>query len=194
MTYDLKRVAKYVLFCIFQCVAVAILMILLIRTPFFATQRIYLYRLLQLLAICFIVLLAACIGVFAKRNTIFGISFSETLLCLVASMLFMTLFFSLGPMTIERSYTIYSLADMSDHSNKIYTAEDIKTQFIEGYIEGANESQKRIDEQVAIGNLEQKGEGYCISDKGERLVKLYRFIEMLYPVPDKSSIYPGEIE
>lgn len=94
-------------------------------------------------------------------------------------------------MTIERSYTVYSLADMTDHPDTVYSAEDIKAQFIEGYIEEANGSQKRIDEQVSIGNLEEVPGGYRITEKGKNLVELFRFLESIFPVPDESSIYPN---
>ena len=52
-------------------------------------------------------------------------------MCNSLTTLFMALFLSLGPMTIERSYTIYSLADLTDNASKVYSAEEIKQQFIE---------------------------------------------------------------
>ncbi len=46
-----------------------------------------------------------------------------------------------------------------------------------------------------LGSPEQRKEevdnGYDISTKGEQLVKLFRFVELLFPVPDESSIYPN---
>lgn len=107
------------------------------------------------------------------------------------STVFMCLFFTLDPMVIERSYTVYSLADTTDHSDTVYSAKDIKTQFIEGYIEKANESQKRIEEQVSIGNLEEVPGGSRITEKGKNLVKLFRFIETIFSVPNENSIYPN---
>ena len=112
-------------------------------------------------------------------------------MCVGLSTLAMALFLALGPMPIERSYTIYSLAEMADSEKDVYSAGEIKTQFIEGFIEEANESQKRIDEQVYIGNLEQTDEGYRITAKGQRLIKLMRLVESIFPVPDKTCIYPN---
>lgn len=79
---------------------------------------------------------------------------------------------------------------MTDHAEAVYTAEDIKTQFIEGYIEEAQENQKRINEQVAIGNIEETNGRYRITEKGKRLVGVFRLVEKVFPVPDKNSIYP----
>lgn len=141
--------------------------------------------------LCCVVFLLISVFIFRKKGSVWGISFSSSVLCIGLSTVFMCLFFSLGPMTIERSYTVYSLADMTDHPDTVYSAEDIKAQFIEGYIEEANGSQKRIDEQVSIGNLEEVPGGYRITEKGKNLVELFRFLESIFPVPDESSIYPN---
>lgn len=192
---EIQKLLKAVVVCAILCILIAAGVAGLLRTPLLADYKVYLYRLLifEMLSCIALLIVAVVVAVKLKREAIWGFTFSAQVMCIGLSTLFMALFFSLGPMPIERSYTIYSLADMSDHPDVTYTAEDIKTQFIEGYIEGANESQKRIDEQVTIGNLEQTSEGYRITDKGRNLVALYRFIEAIFPVPDESSIYPSEI-
>lgn len=188
----LIKLLQYALICALLCVFIAVGVAIILRTTLLANQTVYLYRLLGITAICFIILVAVSIIVCVKAKKVpLGMTLPETLLCIAASTLLMTLFFTLAPMTIERSYTIYSLADMTDNADVVYTAEDIKTQFIEGYIEGANESQKRIDEQVNIGNLEEVDGGYRISGKGKRTIGLFRLIETIFPVPDENSIYPN---
>ena len=136
-------------------------------------------------------LLAVAVPVAIKRGSFFGMSLSAAVMCVGISTLFMAVFLSLGPMPIERSYTIYSLAEMADSEKEVYSAEEMKNQFINGFIEEANESQKRIDEQVYIGNLEEVSSGeYRITDKGARLIKLMRLVESMFPVPDETCIYP----
>lgn len=177
--------------CVLFCVSIAVLVAILLRTSFLAGQKAFLFRLLFMTAICCMALLLVSVILYLKRKMIWGLSFSTCVLCIGLSTVVMALFFTLGPMTIERSYSIYTLADMADHSETIYTAEEIKTQFIEGYLEEAEESQKRIDEQVYIGNLEGVSGGYQITEKGKRLVRLFRTVEAIFPVPDKNSIYPN---
>jgi len=172
-------------------VLIAIVVALLLRTSFLAEQKAFLYRLLMMTALCCAILLIFTIIYFLKKETLWGLSFSVNVLCIGLSTLAMALFFSLGPMTIERSYTIYMLADMADQGVSVCSAEQIRDRFVNGYIDGAAESQKRIDEQVSIGNLEQTDEGYRITEKGIRLVRLFRSIEVVFPVPDKNSIYPN---
>ncbi len=188
---EMITLLKAVGLCVALCVLIAAGVALLLRTPLFAGLRAYLYRLLILDAICCVILLVVVVAAWAKKNDLFGLNLSSAVMCVGLSTLLMALFLSLGPMTIERSYTIYSLADMTDHADTVYSYEDIKNQFIDGYIEGAKESQKRLDEQVAIGNLEEIDGGYRISEKGKRLVGIFRFVETIFPVPDESSIYPN---
>lgn len=183
----LKSGGLCVIFCTFILVGVAILL----RTPFLSGWKAYLYRLLVLDIICCLILLVVSFFVCLKRESFLGFRFSSHVLCIGLATLFMALFFSLGPMVIERSYTVFSLAYMSDHAETVYTAEDIEIQFIDGYVEGANECQKRIDEQVYVGNLEQVDGGYRITEKGKRLIALFRLIEKIFPVPDENSIYPN---
>ncbi len=68
----------------------------------------------------------------------------------------------------------------------------IRDQFVTGYVD-SGATQKRIDEQVAIVNLAQIDDGYQITKKGENLISILRLVEQIFPVPDESSIYPGEI-
>ena len=191
MKEECLMLLRAVAVCIVLCVAIAAVVALLLRTPLLAGQKAYLYRLLAYDAIACVVLLAVLVPVTVKRGSLFGLELSSVVMCVGLSTLAMAVFLSLGPMPIERSYTIYSLADMTDHADKVYSYEDIKDQFIEGYIEGANESQKRLDEQVAIGNLEEIDGGYRITAKGQRLVWVFRLVESIFPVPDENSIYPN---
>lgn len=191
MKTELIKLMRLIVICACLCLSMGIMVAMLLRTSLWIEQKAYLYRLLLLTFLCCMVIFALTIFAFSKRDEIFGVSFSVMTLSIIASALFMSLFFALGPMTIERSYTIFSLADMAETSDTVYSAEEIKERFITDYIEGANESQKRIDEQVFIGNMEQVDGGYRITDKGEKLIKLMRFIELIFPVPDENSIYPN---
>ena len=191
MQFEIINLLKSAILCILFCAFIIVVVALLLRSPFLGRQKAFLFRLLLITAICCVILLLISIVIFLKKPIVCGLSFSTCVLCIGISTLVMALFFSLGPMPIERSYTIYSLANMADHADTVYSAEDIKTQFIEGYIEGANESQKRIDEQVYIGNLKEVSGGYQITEKGNNFIKLCRMVESVFPVPDKNSIYPN---
>ena len=177
--------------CILMCVFVALIVALLLRTPLLVGQKAYLYRLLAYDAIACVVLLAVLVPVVVKRGSVFGLELSSVVMCVGLSTLAMAVFLSLGPMPIERSYTIFSLADMAEEPETVLTTEEMKAQFINGFVEEAGETQKRIDEQVYIGNLEETDGGYQITAKGQRLIKLMRLVENIFPVPDETCIYPN---
>lgn len=193
MREEIKRLLKDIIVCIFFCLVIGVVVSVALHMDVWSSQKAFLYRLLAMTGFCSIALVVGCVVLYTKKKSFFGLDLSSSVLCVGISALFMALFFSLGPMTIERSYTIFSLADMSETPYMVYSAEEIKERFINRYINEANESQKRIDEQVYIGNMEQVDSGYRITDKGERLIKMMRFVEMIFPVPDESSIYPSRI-
>lgn len=185
------KLVKATFLCVCYCCIIAIIISIMLRVNFLSEQKAFLYRLLIMDAICCFILLLVCFAIVVRKGTILGMGLADNIMIVGLSTLFMALFLSLGPMTIERSYTIYSLANMTENAATVYSAEEIKQQFISGYIEEAGESQKRIDEQVYIGNLLEVDGGYRISEKGKRLIKIFRMIENIFPVPDKNSIYPN---
>lgn len=185
------KLLKAALLCVVLCVLIAVAVALLLRTSLLAGQKAFLYRLLMLDAIACVVLLAITVPVVVKRGNLFGLELSSVVMCVGLSTLLMAVFLSLGPMPIERSYTIFSLADMAEEPETALTTEEMKEQFINGFIEEAGETQKRIDEQVYIGNLEETDGGYRITAKGQRLIKLMRLVESVFPVPDETCIYPN---
>lgn len=191
MNEEIIKLIKLAVLCIVLCVAIAAVVALLLRTPFLAGQKAYLYRLLAYDAIACVVLLAVLVPVVVKRGSVFGLELSSVVMCVGLSTLAMAVFLALGPMPIERSYTIFSLADMAEEPETVLTTEEMKAQFINGFVEEAGETQKRIDEQVYIGNLEAVDGGYRITAKGQRLIKLMRLVESIFPVPDKTCIYPN---
>lgn len=136
MRQEFLKLFKCFILCVCLCLIIAIVVATLLRTPLLTEGNVYLYRLLVLTGTCCIVLVVICFFAYRKKMSLFNVSFSISILCIGLSTLFMMLFFVLGPMTIERSYTIYSLVDMADHSGQVYSADEIKDQFIEGYIGG----------------------------------------------------------
>lgn len=191
MKEEICSLIKIFKLCIIYSILIAGGTALLLRTPFFAKQRVFLYRLIIFdILCCAALIIINFIDCMRNEACCGGIKFSTRILCAGFSTVFMALFFSLGLMSIERSYTVYSLADMAEHADKIYSTKDIEQQFINGYVLGTDASKKRITEQLYIGNLEEIDGGYRITKKGKNLIGFFRFIEKIFPVPDKSSIYP----
>jgi hypothetical protein len=106
------------------------------------------------------------------------------------STFFSAFFVTMGPMPIDRSYTIFSIAAMYEEPDKVYTAEDIEQAFIERYIIRNQATQRRIEEQKRIGNIEEIDDGYRITEKGKRLIEMMRLVEKFYPADEKRMLYP----
>ena len=192
MKNELKKICMQILLCIFMCIIISISVSIMLHLNMFISVSTYIYRLYIMLFLTMVILIIVAFIICIKTNKIFNFTFSTSVLCIGISSLFMALFFSLGPMVIERSYTVYSLAYLTDYNN-VYSYDEIRDQFVIGYVDNGA-TQKRIDEQVSIGNIEKIGENYRITDKGERLIKLFRLIEKIFPVTDQSSIYPKKLK
>jgi hypothetical protein len=116
--------------------------------------------------------------------------FPALLSALIIATLFAALFVTAGPMPIDRSYTVFSIADMYEQADKSYTAAEIERAFVEKYIARDQATQRRIEEQKSIGNIEETSDGYRITEKGKRLIEMMRLVEAFYPADEKGVLYP----
>lgn len=114
--------------------------------------------------------------------------FSAAVICLLA----LGFFSSTVIMPMDRSYTIYTLAEMADNSEQVYSMEEIEDSFIDVYIKEMQNTERRISEQVEVGSLTEVEGGYQITKKGQQLIEMYRLLDKIYPVDNKTSIYPSD--
>lgn len=167
-----------------------VLLSLLMNIDIFSGVRVFYYSTLYNAVIS--VIIVACILFILKKikfkyvNMTINLIFSSTLLVGMALFLFVTL----APLTIDRSYTIFMLSDMSENAQHTFTKEEVEDRFSDIYIYSYDSMEKRIEEQLSIGNIKESDKGYQISEKGKRLVKIFRFVEKFYPVKDERIIYP----
>ena len=155
--------------------------------------HIFYYRMLYYAIIIHILLLAIYGVVYlavVKIRTFFStnVVFSG----LIISALFSFLFITAGPMTIDRSYTIFSIAYMYEHPERIYSQQDIEDTFWQEYIINKQGMRRRLDEQLSIGNIERVEEGYRITSSGKRMIEFMRFVEVFFPVDERRTIFPLE--
>ncbi len=170
-----------------------LLLSLFMHIDIFSSVTVYYYRTLYKAALVVVITIAALIGLFflnKKKGFTELVTptfiMSSGLLCGMAMVLFVTL----GPLTIDRSYTIFELADMAENENRVFTAEEVEERFSDIYIHQYGSTARRIEEQLSIGNMVREGEGYRITEKGKRLIGTFRLVEKLYPVEDTRIIYP----
>lgn len=98
-------------------------------------------------------------------------------------------FVSLFLVSYDRSISVFLLSAMSEHSEGISraTLEDILWR---DYFIGTAALDRRIHEQLAIGNIEQTNEGcFALEKSGDQFVRVSRFIANLYEV-DGRFLWP----
>lgn len=174
----IKSVVQWIsTFLIGYCLA-STLFILLFHTPVLKHMKVLMYRGVGLLILStlFLAVLLAIVRKFVYRKL--GAKDIVTM-CILYGCMNMVLF-TLIPVTVERSISVYMLSYMSDHQEETFTEKEIQEVFIKEYVQEFGAFQKRFEEQDVTGSIEQEEDGYKITQRGERLVDLFRLIAKLF--------------
>ncbi|SCW49063.1 protein of unknown function [Ruminococcaceae bacterium YRB3002] len=100
--------------------------------------------------------------------------------------------FTLIPVTVERSVSVFMLSYMDENSDQSFTEEDVQEIFTSKYVVDYGAFEKRFDEQIATGTLVDNGDGtYSITDSGRRIVSMFRMVADWFNT-DKRLVYPNE--
>ena len=101
-------------------------------------------------------------------------------------------FLTLVPVTVERSVSVFMLSYMEENSDQTFTEESVGEVFTSKYVEDYGAFEKRFDEQVVTGTIEQNPDGtYSITERGKFIVKAFRTIAEWFDT-DKRLVYPNE--
>lgn len=166
-----------------------IIFILLFQTPVLQDVDVLMYRGIALLVIS--VLLIIAVLLLFKRFIYKEFEVKDILLIALTICCINLALFTLLPVTVERSVSVFMLCYMSDHSDTAYTEDDIEKVFIDEYIETYGAFQKRFHEQDVTGSIEETENGYVITDRGKRLVYMFRFIGEIFGT-DQRLLYSEE--
>ena len=83
-------------------------------------------------------------------------------------------FLTLVPVTVERSVSVFMLSYMEENSDQTFTEESVGEVFTSKYVEDYGAFEKRFDEQVVTGTIEQNPDGtYSITERGKFIVKAF---------------------
>ena len=89
-------------------------------------------------------------------------------------------FFLLVPVPLERSISVNLLVELNKNYKNVYINEQEISSIIYEYTTTIDFVEKRINEQVASKNLIKTSNGYIFTKSGEKLVKLFKFINKIY--------------
>ena len=103
-----------------------------------------------------------------------------------------TVIFTLVPVTVERSVSVFMLSYMDENSDQTFTQESVGEVFTSKYVEDYGAFEKRFDEQLVTGTIEENPDGtYSITDRGRFIVKMFRTIAEWFDT-DRRLVYPNE--
>lgn len=184
----LKRLAKVVGIYILVYVVSTIFFVALFHTPLFESMEVLMYR-----GIAFILIT----GIFAAYLMSLARKFQKSLLDVKDIILMFCMYccvnmvlFTLIPVTVERSVSVFTLSYMMENQ-KAYTVEEMEEIFNEKYVQEFDAFDKRFTEQIVSGNVEETEAGYIINDRGIFTVKFFRVVSKLFDT-DQRLIYPNE--
>ena len=103
-----------------------------------------------------------------------------------------TVIFTLVPVTVERSVSVFMLSYMDENSDQTFTQQSVGEVFTSKYVEEYGAFEKRFNEQVVTGTIEENGDGtYSRTDRGRFIVKMFRTIAEWFDT-DRRLVYPNE--
>ena len=96
-------------------------------------------------------------------------------------------YFIVFPVTVERSISVHMLGYMDRHQDEAFSPLHFEQIFYNDYVVKNQAIPKRFHEQTSIGTLQrEQGNTYRITPKGQRLVKLFRFIDWMFHTGTKN--------
>ena len=164
------------------------ILILLIRLPLLKGMHVLMYRGIVMIVLAGIIS-SVLLVLFKKLRKITWLSAKDVVLVFILTCSINMVFFTLIPVTVERSVSVFMLSYMDNYSNH-YTQDQIAEIFVDKYVNEYGAFEKRFDEQLTTGTIEQNADGtYSITDKGRFIVKMFRLISDMFDT-DKRLVEP----
>lgn len=174
---DLVEALGTVAFFAAACVGFFALVAALFQLGLFSSVSILFYRCIAVTAVASVLFAVAMIG--AGRRHRFCGTRDAIAATLVAASMTIT-FLTLGPVTVDRSISIFINGHMAAAPDRVFTAGDIDRAFRDRYLTGMNQIARRMEEQRITGTLERVGDGYRITGKGRALIATSRTMAILF--------------
>ena len=127
-----------------------LLLVLLIRLPLFKGMHVLMYRGIVMIIIAGI-LSAGLLVLFKKWRKIKWLSAKDVVLVFILTCSINMVFFTLIPVTVERSVSVFMLSYMDTYSDRTYTQDEVAEIFVEKYVNEYVAFEKRFDEQLTTG-------------------------------------------
>lgn len=161
----------------------------LFHTNLFKNMEVLMYRGLVFIAITGLIaaIVMGIVKKFWKFVTVRDIIMMFTIFCCIN-----TAFFTLVPVTVERSASVFMLSYMEENSDKTFTQASVGEIYTAKYVNEYGAFDKRFNEQVVTGTIKQNPDGtYSITDRGRFIVSLFRTCAEWFDT-DRRLVYPNQ--
>ncbi len=188
----IKRIAHTIAIYIFIILISTVIFILLFHAPILKWLDVFFYR------GCVFLLLSAVISaaltlLAAKKLKRLQLEAKDAVVVFFLFAGFTLGWFTLLPVTVERSVSVFMLSYMDQNDETGMTADEFGDVFYEKYIEDFGAFDKRFAEQELSGNMValEDGSGYVITENGRFIVNLFRLCANLFDT-EKWLVYPND--
>ncbi|MCR5727771.1 MAG: hypothetical protein K6G24_09930 [Lachnospiraceae bacterium] len=165
------------------------LLVLFIRLPILKGMKVLMYRGIVMIVLSGI-LASGLLVLFKKWRKVNWLSAKDAVLVFILTCSINMVFFTLIPVTVERSVSVFMLSYMDTYPDRTYTEEEVAEIFVDKYVNEYGAFEKRFDEQLTTGSIEQNADGtYSITSKGKFIVKMFRLISGMFDT-DERLVYP----
>ncbi|WP_457108682.1 hypothetical protein [Methylobacterium sp. P5_C11] len=145
--------------------------VLLFQTDLWSGVTILFYRGLILLAVAFLLTLAATVAL-AGLGRPWGLRRADALGACILSLSLNLSVFVILPVTVDRSISVFLLGQMAAHPDARYTPERARAVFERVYLGEFRQMERRLAEQQASGNVAPAADGYVITPQGRAFIRL----------------------
>lgn len=136
------------------------------------------YRGLVLCGLVFVALLVAAALLFRRGR--YGVSFRDAFAAAILSLSLNVSFLVLVPVTVDRSISIFLLAQMAAHPERDFTTEELRTMFIDTYVGARDQIGRRVHEQEVSGDVAVSAAGARITSRGRLLIAVSQWIGRVF--------------
>ena len=165
----------------------SICFILLHHTFVFKNIIVFFYRGLILLLISTIITWAFGF-IISKYLSKIWFTFKDAFLAAVVFCSFTLSWYTVIPVTVERSISVYMLSYM-DQANRPVSLSEFENIFFDNYIIKYGAFKKRFNEQLQSKNMIKENNKYKITNAGKNIVNLFRFSAFIFGT-EEWLVYP----
>ncbi len=177
-------IRKKIYFHLMSFVTGTALFILLFHTPLFAPMIFFYRGIIFLFIICIIYVVVLML--LKVRAIIPSVTYYDIILTVTVLFCLNLVFFTLVPVTADRSISVYFLGYMGGRRSNSVTEGEFTKSFIQTYVNKNGAIDKRFNEQIHTGTITRMGDGYRITPFGQFVLQSYKYITKLFGINTKN--------